>query len=149
MAGYIFIELLMNKQEKFIDYIYSGLEWKDWCEKNKIKRQEQTEYESCWLTKPICPECFANVGKNDACVVVTYWRSMLRVCHKVCRDKYVREMVYECQLIDSDCNDCKHFDRGVMIGSGVFSGRCKMFDKPTIGCPNFCSGMPCFEHRKS
>ena len=31
--------------------------------------------------------------------------------HKACKQQAMKDEAYECQVIDADCNDCRHFDR--------------------------------------
>lgn len=101
----------------------------------------------------------------------TYWSALRIPICKIhspieCRE-YQKQEAYECQLIDSDCNDCKHFKRGsrnlyrgdkvktqdgeynrILVAHDVFCGRCQKFDKPTIAFVNMATGHECFEHRR-
>lgn len=61
------------------------------------------------------------------------------------------EDIIEMQTIDADCNDCRHFKRGVMTkipGLTFFEGHCLRFDKPTRAYPTQYTGHECFEHRR-
>lgn len=56
------------------------------------------------------------------------------------------------QTIDADCNDCRHFKRGLMTRRGQhveFAGQCMRFHCPTTAYPMQFTGHKCFEHRKS
>lgn len=80
----------------------------------------------------------------------TYWASLPILLHARCLPDF-NEGVVECQRIDADCNDCAHFRRGRMLAKGsgsCFEGHCVKFDKLVLAYPNFCSGHPCFVHRK-
>lgn len=59
-----------------------------------------------------------------------------------------KEGIIELQLIDADCNDCRHFERGKMAAKGIFDGHCAKYDRPTRAYPGMATGMPCFEHRR-
>lgn len=69
-------------------------------------------------------------------------------CHKSCKADGVKAEAYECQKIDADCNDCKHFVRGSYLGNSVYSGACSKFNKAVKAYPNKCTSNECFEHRK-
>lgn len=103
-------------------------------------------------------KCKACGGSGCDDYAAPYWQydieTVQGVCkpkgrvHKACKAEYVSITAYECQKIDADCNDCKHFLRGVYLGNDIFDGMCKKFDKSVKAYPNFCSNHPCFEHRK-
>jgi len=60
--------------------------------------------------------------------------------------------IIEMQIIDADCNDCRHFKRGAMVkvpGLKFFEGHCIKLDKPTRAYPMQYTGHECFEHRKT
>lgn len=62
------------------------------------------------------------------------------------------DSVMEMQIIDADCNDCRHFKRGKMregLGVACFEGHCLKLDKPTLAWPMQYSGHKCFEHRRA
>ena len=81
--------------------------------------------------------------------------------------KLTPEDIIEMQTIDADCNDCKHFKRGIAVnktqgickvdgvfpmiqmGYTIFEGHCMKFDKPTRAYPTQFSGHECFEHRRA
>lgn len=68
--------------------------------------------------------------------------------HPECQKEGFAAEVLECQTIDADCNDCRHYKRGQRIGNDIFDGHCLKLDKPTVAQPNKWTGHPCFEHRK-
>lgn len=79
--------------------------------------------------------------------------------------KLTRDDVMEMQMIDADCNDCRHFKRGatvrdmpsiypelqprILMGFTFFEGHCQKFNRPTRACPMQYTGHECFEHRRS
>ena len=81
----------------------------------------------------------------------TYWHGMaVPFGSEEAKVATLKMEAIECQTIDADCNDCKHFQRGRMLAKGnasAFEGHCRKFDKPTIAYPKFASGHECFEHR--
>lgn len=98
----------------------------------------------------------------------SYWNKVEDVCHLGCKVVGEKEEAYDCQRIDADCNDCKHFKRGSLAPKTVsklrtpdgrieevtfqeqwFYGHCLKFDKATIGQPNKWTGKKCFEHRRT
>lgn len=108
-----------------------------------------------------CYICGNQIESEQSAVMYTsYWSAVkIPVCktHTELKQKKLYD-AYECQTIDADCNDCKHFKRGkrIMIktdngerGSDSFHGYCMKFDKPTTAHVNFASGNACFEHRKA
>ncbi len=75
-----------------------------------------------------------------------------------------KESVYERQLIDCNCNDCKHMIRdheklnkhrdsykGTGLSDNLQFGNCSKLNKPVVFSPNTCQieTQGCFEHRKS
>lgn len=97
-----------------------------------------------------------------------YWGATPDVCHAECKQAGVRQEAFDCQVIDADCNDCKHYQRGklapkvisklhtpdgrivnVIHQPNVFKdGHCLRFDKPMLAFPNKWTGRECFEHRR-
>jgi hypothetical protein len=98
-----------------------------------------------------CRGCGLPIAENDFAVWTTYWQRMFAPCHAACRDAGMKKEAYDCQSVDADCNDCRHFQRGerIAVGEGAaFEGHCLKYDRPTKALPLFCSGWSCFEHRK-
>lgn len=82
---------------------------------------------------------------------LAYWSQTPCVCHPECKQAGERQEAIDCQTIDADCNDCKHFERGSEIVRSIpkgFSGRCAKFDRPTAAYPKTWTGRECFEHRR-
>jgi hypothetical protein len=107
-----------------------------------------------WLFEPgqpmnaICRGCKKPVGADDFVVWHTYWKAYWAPAHKACLEEGLKEEAYLCQCIDADCNDCRYFDRGPRVASGVFEGVCKVTGVKVVGRPNFATGRPCFAHRR-
>jgi len=95
-----------------------------------------------------CRYCKGKVEKENAALTASYWSSGWYLCHKDCKQRGEKEEAYECQIIDADCNDCKHFKRGDKTDKGIFEGLCLKFNKQTKAYPNYCSSHACFEHRR-
>jgi len=103
---------------------------------------------------------------GDGVKTFSYWSKAEFVCHPQCKESGEKQEAIDCQIIDSDCNDCRHFKRTNpeekrwlscmhnrkpsirLVGMGYFDGHCLKFDLPTVAQPNKWTGMECFEHRK-
>ncbi len=113
-----------------------------------------------------CRHCFKPMAANEATITISYWGGVKFVCHKECKQPGERADALECQTIDADCNDCRHFVRGnlvkkllsciengrpsmKLVNFNYFEGRCSKFDRETYAQPNKWRGMECFEHRRS
>lgn len=105
------------------------------------------------------PDRCRGCGKNGCDdYVAPYWKYHIHTkqgpckpkhrVHKSCKQKVISKTAYECQKIDADCNDCRHFQRGEYLGNDVWQGMCKKYGRSTKAYPNYCSNHPCFEHRK-
>lgn len=99
---------------------------------------------------------------------LAYWNQTPDVCHPECRAAGERQEAIDCQTIDADCNNCRHYQRGkiapkqiskvktqdgrivdVIYKPEIFiDGQCLKFNKPVLACPNKWSGLECFEHRE-
>ena len=90
---------------------------------------------------PHCRFC-SNPSLDNLVITRGYWTATWSVCHEACKKAGEKLEVFECQKIDSDCNDCFYFQR--VKGS---SGNCQKFNKKVKALPNFCSGYKCFKHR--
>lgn len=93
--------------------------------------------------------------------------SLTFVCHKSCKVSGEKQEALDCQTVDADCNDCRHFKRGSIVphsrsiqeqirtgqhpnfSSEVWSGHCLKFDTPTTAFPKKWTGRACFEHRRA
>jgi hypothetical protein len=112
---------------------------------------------------------YCNKPLTDAGVVTrSYWSALEFRCHAECKVAGERQEAINCQTIDADCNDCRHYKRGrlahhvisnvttpdgrvVEIGHrpNIFvDGLCLKFNRPTVAQPNKWSGFECFEHRR-
>jgi len=114
--------------------------------------QQLEDWKSKWTLSTSCRKCSKPVTKEDFHVVVGYWTPLWFSAHKDCISIQAED-AYDCQKIDADCNDCGHFVRGEKLscpGSkyASFKGHCSKWDFKTMGHVNFCTDMPCFEHRK-
>lgn len=103
---------------------------------------------------------------SDEVITHSYWGGFPFPCHKSCMEAGIKQEAFDCQVIDADCNDCKHYKRGHLVypivsrlgtRDGVvevshqpnaFTGTCLKFNKPTLAQPNKWSGFACFEHRR-
>ena len=90
----------------------------------------------------------------------SYWSAVPFVSHPACRVAGYKAEAYECQLIDSDCNDCRFFTRDEMISKEIWQGRClndarhprphaRIEGDRVWAFPNFASDHPCFVHRRT
>lgn len=93
---------------------------------------------------------------QPASEVAAYWTPHTKYpVHKACKGAAMKTEAYECQLIDADCNDCRHFQRDTSFVSQKghrppsLPGHCLKFDRPTKAQPNTCTMHPCFEHRRA
>lgn len=120
------------------------------------------------MTAENCRYCGLEVAQVDKVVTHSYWGGFPFVCHRACKDAGVRAEAYECQVLDANCNDCRHYQRGKLAAKVVstittkdgrkeevthqpnvfIGGHCLKFDKPVTAEPNKWSGMVCFEHRR-
>lgn len=106
-----------------------------------------------WLTsRPlICRYCKGSVIPSEAIITHAYWGGSKFVCHTQCKQQGEKSEAYDCQCIDSDCNDCRHYQRGRLdpkIKNVFIDGHCLKFDKTTLAQPNKWTGHECFEHRR-
>ena len=112
-----------------------------------------TQAKKIWLERctvsNTCKYCNKPLDFDTFHIKIAYWQPYWHPVHKSCHDKEWSLEVIECQTIDADCNDCKHFKRGTLVREGSFSGLCTKYNKPTFGHPNFSTGHKCFEHRKT
>lgn len=60
-----------------------------------------------------CRGCGKSINPPDFAIWHTYWTPMWAPCHAGCREAGMKLEAFDCQCIDSDCNDCRHFQRGV------------------------------------
>ena len=116
-----------------------------------------------------CRYCRKSVSEDQVTITQSYWSSIWQVSHKSCDQQGRKDEAYECQILDADCNDCKHFKRGprylyhgdktkteegyeytkILVAYDIFHGECLRFNKITTAFVNMASGHECFEHRRS
>ena len=120
-----------------------------------------------WFGDGLCRYCSQPVNRSDAVVTCSYWQGMKFVSHKACKVAGEKVEALECQTIDADCNDCRHFKRGHLVphaphvqktiddgdvpgfGTETWTGNCLKFDRPTTAFPKKWTGRECFDHRRS
>lgn len=146
----------------------SGPRWKPYLRARRrgLAKQQLSEWVAMWLVGNLCRGCGAVIEAAQFAVWHTYWGAMLAPCHAACREAGMKAEAYECQCIDADCNDCRHFKRGEVIkrwlscmedgkpsmrlvNMGLVTGHCLKLNLPVMAQPNKWSGLPCFEHRRS
>lgn len=125
----------MTPNAEFLAAVYSG---------EKIERKYALARK--WVVSRHCCYCKKSVEAAEAKVIGSYWCGFSRVAHPACIPEGFAEEAYECQLLDSNCNDCKHFSRakgncGTCL-KGCRDGEFKVY-------PANWQGMSCFEHRKA
>lgn len=98
-------------------------------------------------------------------IAPSYWQGLPMPYHKECRQAGIKQEAYDCQCIDADCNDCRHFKRGEvvkrmlscmedgkpsmrLVNMGIVRGHCLKFDRATEAYPKKWTGRECFEHRR-
>lgn len=153
-------EYMTDEQALFRDACLSGKPLAEFLSSRGISGQAADSRVGRWLTAGVCRGCGLPVTADDFDVWVTYWQSLWAPCHHACKSGMRREAI-ECQTVDADCNDCRHFERGKSAGELVqldcanhvatlpANGHCRKHDRPTVASNNFCSGWPCFEHRRA
>lgn len=115
-----------------------------------------------------CRYCDKPLAEADAVKTLAYWNQTPDVCHKDCKAAGEKQEAFDCQVIDADCNDCRHYKRGKLAPkvisdmktpdgrsvqvthqpNVIIGGHCLKFDRPTLANPNKWSGWECFEHRR-
>ncbi len=116
-----------------------------------------------------CRYCNSTVSELDDAVTHSYWQGLPFTCHRVCKVSGEKQEAFDCQVIDADCNDCRHYERGKLATATVsllkrtdgssatvshqpnvfVGGRCIKFNRSTLAQPKKFSGWECFEHRRS
>lgn len=114
----------------------------------------------------LCRYCNQTIAFGELAFVVSYWKNVTHPCHAKCKSEGAAREAIECQTIDADCNDCKHFKRDFsvtrnlscmkngkqstqLVHMGIIEGQCLKFNKPTQAFPNKWTGRECFEHRRA
>lgn len=66
--------------------------------------------------KNVCGWCNEEIPESEFDYFAGYWKpNVWRPVHKNCKQAYKEYEAIECQTIDANCNDCKHFVRGKNI----------------------------------
>lgn len=105
--------------------------------------------------------------ESEGLETFSYWNAVPFRCHPECKQAGEKQEALDCQVIDADCNDCKHFKRGalsplrishtktpagrmveVRYRAEIWSGECLRFNGPTEAYPKMSTGRECFEHRR-
>jgi len=111
----------------------------------------------------ICRYCALPVA--NPVKTLAYWNQTPDVCHPECKVAGEKQESVDCQVIDADCNDCRHFLRGELVkrwlsdikdgmktktltNMGIVKGRCAKLRTETEAYPHMSTGRPCFEHRR-
>lgn len=117
----------------------------------------------------LCRYCSTPVADSEAVKTLAYWNQTVCICHAQCKTAGEKQEALDCQTIDSDCNDCKHYKRGTLAAKIVsklhrqdgtivdvihqpnyfIGGLCLKFNRSVLAQPKKWSGLECFEHRRS
>lgn len=116
-----------------------------------------------------CRYCDTPIATDsEAAVTHSYWQGLPFSCHAACKEEGVKREAFDCQTVDSDCNDCIHYQRGKLASRIVsrirridgtitevshqpnffVDGHCLKFNRTVIAQPKKWSGLECFEHRR-
>lgn len=126
-----------------------------------LERRGKMKLNCRYCQQPLLPE--------DSVRTLSYWSGVEFICHKSCKVAGEKQEAFDCQLIDADCNDCKHYKRGTLAPKVIsklhrkdgtvvdvifqpnyfIGGQCLKFNRPVIAQPNKWSGLECFEHRRA
>ncbi|HMT02298.1 MAG TPA: hypothetical protein PKD00_03160 [Burkholderiales bacterium] len=130
----------------FVDDLQSF--YKDWIEQKRSRKQFFYEWEEgelehlIWSPSKICSESREILTKENIDIRISYWSSYWFPIHKDLKVEAAKQEAFECQKIDTSCNDCKFLDRP--------NSRCKRYNRQVQICPNTAQDhFHCFEHRKS
>lgn len=112
------------------------------------------------LVKSNCCYCNVKLNEDKFYIITSYWNPLWKpCCSEKCSLKCYKKEEYECQLIDSNCNECIHFERKDFSSNsksqthnlfqpvGCYIGDCKKLKKIAGANRNNFQGMDCFEHR--
>ena len=114
-----------------------------------------------------CRYCDKPMDDRSIVRTQSYWSAMADFCHRECKAAGEKQEALDCQMIDADCNNCRHYQRGKIapkiisklktedgrIVDVIFNpeyyigGACLKFNVPTLAQPNKWTGHECFEHR--
>lgn len=142
--------MTVNKKALYKDFIYGRIE--DLSDLSLLAKYGVKHHQDIppaqWKDYPICRYCDGLILEEDLAFTTGYWKPIMDCCHKDCQKEGRATEAYECQTIDADCNDCRHFERQGKVSKDIFEGECTQFNKPVRAYPNFATGMECFEHRR-
>lgn len=122
-----------------------------YCE--KCAEEDRVSYD--WVrqpqyTIPPCRYCMNAVEERNAEIVSQYWgSSKYYFAHKDCVKEGMKKEAYECQLIDTDCNDCINYTREKTLEPNVSIGQCNKYNKEVVAHVNFSTEHDCFVHRRA
>lgn len=137
------------KKVAWLDYLY-GEEIDDW-EDYESRPPAFGPHPSFHTAN--CRHCGATVAREEVVLQTFYWTpNHFVLFHKDCVSEYQKE-VYELQMIDKDCNECRSFSSKQPTIMGNRRGNCAKFDREVVAYPGgtFCSypdHEECFDHRK-
>jgi hypothetical protein len=126
-----------------------------------LSKEQLREWIKTWILSATCRGCNRAVEAAAFAVWNTYWTPMWAPCHAGCREAGMKAEAYECQCIDADCNDCRHYQRNVVTNPempqnpqlfaplGGVRGNCLKYSRTVTANPKRASCNPCFEHRRS
>ena len=134
---------MRNLKQDFKNLCLGKILFKDLLEDIK-DNQIKLNYKNLFRPSNVCRYCNKIIKENEFTITQSYWKALWFPCHKSCKDAGYKQEAYDCQCIDSDCNDCKYFKRDK--GN---KGQCLKYNIAVHTSPNFCSGFECFKHRKS
>lgn len=149
-----FTRRVIRTPNGMLRFIYDVLPILDGEERGVASKFASDHYVS---TTTDCSHCGQPVLRENADILAAYWTHsdlgpFWQVVHKECKILGRNEEALACQRLDADCNDCKHFQRGVNVAPEWawrdHPGWCAKLSKPVAAQPNFASLLPCFEHRK-
>lgn len=148
----------MTEQEYFIEACFSDdLQefYKNWIEEKSDRSQFFYELvgnlvHKYWKPEPFCVSTKEKLTRDNIGIHVTYWNPNLwRPIRKDLAKEYRKQESYECQKIDSNCNDCGYLERiGFGKGNNVQINRCLKKDIEVFPHPNTSANNDCFIHRK-
>jgi len=130
---------------------------------HKGRKEKKDQFKKNLPEQIGCHRCKKLVKREDAVIGTGYWYPLFSIyCGEKCRDDHTRENLIACQKIDSDCNDCKFFERKsgqlqpeprhtvkrwLFPALDGYPGFCKKYNIETWAHPNYYSGYGCFVHR--
>lgn len=97
----------------------------------------------------VCSYSGSVLNEDTFDFVASYWTPFLwRPVHKNFKREYRNNESVECQTVDANCNDCKHFTRRNELAKGLYGGTCAKLNKDVKASVNTFAGNECFEHRR-